>query len=361
MSERNRAIHNVCWEQRAPTDRAPGRPWKVGLRGISNLTGSATEVRVGVSPEARERLNQDFRRRVAQLQRQHAATWQHAVQLGQALGLGDPLGIYRTEITPALGMRRVLRLLSPIPVFLLVVVILMVWAPDAAVPILGVMPCLVLPYGLAIALIARRGRFTRWLYGYVGGLTEVDPDTQPRVVRWDDVSEVVDEWSSAGSESQSLWSYEGFRLTTVEGRTISITTKYRNVLDPFGPVGGMIAALTPAAVGDAIPRLPSIDQLISDQAVARVVARQVAAVRGGAVILRGDVRVTRDGISGPRDEVATPWAAIERIELRPGRVKVRPVGRKARKYHNYRDGSGYAVLCRVLVALGVNASYAPRG
>jgi hypothetical protein len=314
-----------------------------------------------MSPEARQRLDQGFRRRVSERQQQHAATWQHAVQLGQALDLGRPLGIYHTEITPPLGVRRTLRLLFPIPVFLLVVVLLMVWAPDAAVPILGVSPFLAGGYVLVCALISRRRRFTRWLYGYAGGLAEVDPDGHPRVVRWDDVSDVVDEWSSAGSESQSVWSYEGFRLTTAEGRTVSITTKYQNAFDPYGPVGAMIAALTPAEVGDAIPRFPSIADLITDQAVTRVVARQVAAIRSGAVVVRGDVRVTRDGIAGPKDAAVTPWAAIERIELRPGHVKVRPVGGKARKYDNYRDGSGYAVLCRVLLALGVNASYEARG
>jgi hypothetical protein len=314
-----------------------------------------------MSPEPRQRLDQGFRRRVSERQQQHAATWQHAVQLGQAFDLGEPLGIYHTEITPPLGVRRTLRLLFPVPVFLLVAVLLMVWSPDAAVPILGVSPFLAGGYILVYALITRRRRFTRWLYGYAGGLAEVDPDGRPRVVRWNDVSDVVDEWISAGSESQSTWSYEGFRLTTAEGRTVSITTRYQNPLDPYGPVGAMIAALTPAEVGAAIPRLPSIADLITDQAVTRVVARQVAALRAGAVVVRGDVRVTRDGIAGPKDEAVTPWAAIDRIELRPGHVKVRPIGGKARKYDNYRDGSGYAVLCRVLLALGVNASYEARG
>jgi len=40
---------------------------------------------------------------------------------------------------------------------------------------------------------------------------------------------------------------------------------------------------------------------------------------------------------------------------------VRPIGGKARKYDNYRDGSGFAVLCRVLIALGANASFEARG
>jgi hypothetical protein len=97
-------------------------------------------------------------------------------------------------------------------------------------------------------VLSRRGRFTRWLYGYPGGLAEV---------------------------------------------------------------------------GDAIPRFPSIADLITDRAVTPVVARQAAAVRDGAVITRDEVRVTRDGIAGPKDAALTPWAAIERVELRAGRVKVR--------------------------------------
>jgi hypothetical protein len=314
-----------------------------------------------MTPEARQRLDQRFQFRVAQRQRQYAANWQHAVQIGQALGLGEPVGIYHTEIAPALGVRRVLQLLSPIPVFLLAVVLLMVWAPDAAVPILGVSPFLAAAYVLGFVLNSRRGRFTRWLYGYAGGLAEVDPDGQPRVVRWAEVTDVVDEWISAGSESQSLWSYEGFRLTTAAGSTVSITAKYENASDPYGPVGGLIGALAPAEVGAAIPRFPSVADLIIHQAMTRVVARQAEAVRGGAVVVRGDLRVTRDGIAGRKDATATPWAAIERIELRPGHVEVRPISGKARKYHNYQDGSGYAVLSRVLLTLGVNVSFEASG
>ncbi|MBG0568646.1 hypothetical protein [Actinoplanes aureus] len=316
---------------------------------------------MGTDPEARRRLEQGLRRRVVERQEQCAANWQHAVQVGQALDLGEPLGIYHAEVIPALSARQVLRMLLPIPAFLLVVFLLMVCAPDAAIPILLVSPFLIGAYAVKCALVTRRGRFTRWLYGYAGGMAEVDPDGRPRVVRWDDVTDVVDEWGSAGSESQAVWSYEGFRLTTADGRTVSFTARYENALDPYGPAGGSIAAVTPAAVGDAIPRFLSLADLITGQAVTRVVARQVAAVRAGADFVRGDVRVTRDGIAGPKGAAITPWAAIERIELRPGRVKVRPIGGRARNYDNYRDGSGYAVLCRLLVALGVNASFEARG
>jgi hypothetical protein len=303
-------------------------------------------------PEARQKLDAGFQRRAAQRREQLAVNWQHAVQVGRWLGLGEPLGIYHTEITPGLGARRVLLLLTPVVAFVLAVVLLAVWAPDVATPLLGVAPCLAGACVLAAFVITRRLRFTRWLYGYADGLAEVDPDGQPRPLRWDEVTDVVDEWSSAGSESQSSWSYEGFRLTAADGRTVSITAKYENALDPYAPIGGIIAAL---------PRLRSIADLINEQVVAPVAARQAEAVRGGAVLVRGDVRVTRDGISGPKDAAATPWAAIERVELRPGRVKVRPIGGKARKYDNYRDGSGYAVLCRVLRALGVDAAYEAGG
>jgi len=314
-----------------------------------------------MSPEARQRLDQGFRRRVAEHQERHAANWQHAVHLGRTIGLGDPLGIYQTEITPSLGVRRVLVLLAPVPAFVLVVVLLLIGAPAAALPLLGLAPFLAGGYCLLFFVLSRRGRFTRWLYGYTGGLAEVDPDGHPRVVRWDEVTDAVDEWVPSGSESQSSWDYVGFRLTSADGRTVPITAKYRNALDPYGPVGGLLRALTPAEVGDAIPRFPSIADLLTDRAVSRVVARQTAEVRDGAVLTRGQVQLTRAGIAGPKDAAPTPWAAIERVELRPGRVRVHPIGAKPRKYDDHRDGSGYAVLGRVLLALGVNASFEPRG
>jgi len=314
-----------------------------------------------MSPEARQRLDQGFRRRAAEQQARHAANWQHAVHLGQALDLGEPLGIYHTEITPPLGVRRVLRLLVPAAVFLLVLILLLAWTPGAAVPLLGLTPFLAGGYCLVFFVTLRRGRFTRWLYGYSGGLAEVDPDGRPRVVRWVEVTDAVDEWSSASSESQSLWDYEGFRLTTADGRLVPIIANYRNALDPYGPVGDLIAALVPAEVGAAIPRFPSIADLITDRAVTPVVARLAEAVRGGATVTRAGIRVTAEGLAGPKDATVTPWGAIERIELRPGRLRVRPIGGKARKYDNYRDGSGFAVLCRVLIALGANASFEARG
>ncbi|XVV17180.1 hypothetical protein ACQP2X_23225 [Actinoplanes sp. CA-131856] len=315
---------------------------------------------MGMSPEARQRLDQDFRRRVAEQQSRHAADWQRAGHLGQALELGEPLGIYHTEVTPPLGVRRVLRLLAPAAMFLLVLVLLIVWIPGAALPLLSITPFVAGAYCLTFFVISRRGRFTRWLYGYPGGLAEVDPDGPPRVVRTVEVSDVLDEWSSSGSESRS-WDHEGFRLTTAGGRTVAITARYRNALDPYGQAGALIAALAPAEVGAAIPRLPSIADLITDWAVTPLVARLAETVRNGATVVRGDFRVTPDGLAGPGDTTITPWSAIERVELRPGRVKVRLIGGKTRKYDNYRDGSGYAVLCRVLIALGVNASFESRG
>jgi hypothetical protein len=316
---------------------------------------------MGMSPEARRRRDEGFSRRVAEQQARHAATWQRAAHLGQALDLGEPLGIYRTEITPPLGVRRVLRLLIPVPGLLLALVLLLARAPGVALPQLVFFPFLAGGYALMFFVISRQSRFTRWLYGYTGGLAEVDPDGRPRVIRWSEVVDVADEWTSSSSDSDTLWDYRGFRLTVADGRSVPITAKYRNALDPYGPVGGILRALTPAEVGDAIPRFPSIADLITDRVVARVVDRRAAALRDGAVITIGEVRVTRDGMAGPKDAALTPWGAIERVELRPGRMRVFPIGGKRRKYDNHRDGSGYAVHCRVLLALGVTATYEASG
>ncbi|MFC4040004.1 hypothetical protein ACFO1B_16375 [Dactylosporangium siamense] len=314
---------------------------------------------MGMRPEARQQLEERHRRRVEQAQQRSAANVRHAVQVGLALGLGEPLGLYHTEITPPMGARRVLLLLAPVAAFVSGVVLIMLWAPDAAIPVLGVSPVLAGAYILVCAVLTGRRRFTRWLYGYPGGLAEVDPDGQPRPVRWDEVADVVDHWTSAGSDS--TWTYEGFLLTVGDGRTMAIPANYQNALDPYGPGGGLIVALLPAEVAAAFPRVLPIAELITEQAVARVVARQVAVVRAGGVVGRGGVRVTRDGIAGPKDATVTPWAAVERVELRPGRVKVRLTSGKARKHDNYRDGSGYEVLCRLVMALGVQASYEASG
>ena len=45
------------------------------------------------------------------------------------------------------------------------------------------------------------------------------------MVRWEDITDVVDEWVSAGSESMSVWDYAGYRLTTASGEIVSITLR----------------------------------------------------------------------------------------------------------------------------------------
>jgi hypothetical protein len=289
---------------------------------------------------------------------EHAATWDHAGHVGRALGLGEPLGLYRAEILPPLGARRVLRLLSPIPVALLVALLIVPWRQETVIAVLALSPIPAGLYGAAVLITAQhRGRFTRWLYAYPAGLAELDPKAPPRPLRWDTITDAVDEWTSSGSESQSLWDYEGFRLTASDGRTVLITARYVNVLDPYGPAGSLIASLLPAGVGATIPRLPSIVDLVLARAVTPVATRLAASIRAGAVITRGDLRLSPDGISGPKDTTPLPWATIERADLRPGRLRLRLATGKTRTYDNYRDGSGYAVLTRVLLALGVPAAY----
>ena len=55
------------------------------------------------------------------------------------------------------------------------------------------------------------------------------------------------------------------------------------------------------------------------------------------------------------------WAAIERIAFRPGKMKIFPVRGRKRTYNNYVGGSGFGVLCRLLVELGISASFDPTG
>jgi hypothetical protein len=314
-----------------------------------------------MSPEARRRLDDGFRRRIDDRSGQFAARWQDAVGLGGHFGLAQAVGIYRTEVNPPVGVRVVLRMLAPIPAVVVVVLVAATVLPGALAPLIMLVPFAVGGWAFVCFMAIRRNRFDRWLYGYTGGFAELDPGVPPRVVRWQDITDVVDEWVSAGSESMSLWDYAGHRLTTASGDIVSITTRYQNMHDPYAPIGRTIAGMLPAQVGAAIPRFPTIDELIIGQAVVRVVARQATAVRNGAVVERGGIRVTRDGIAAPKDIHALPWAAIERITLRPGKMKIIPVRGRKRTYDNYVDGSGFGVLCRLLVELGISASFDPTG
>jgi hypothetical protein len=314
-----------------------------------------------MSPEARRRLDDGIRRRIDDRSGQFAARWQDAVGLGGHFRLAQAVGIYRTEVNPPVSVRVVLRMLAPIPAVVVVVLVAATVLPGVLAPLIMLVPFAVGGWAFVCFMAIRRNRFDRWLYGYTGGFAELDPGVPPRVVRWEDITDVVDEWVSAGSESMSLWDYAGYRLTTASGDIVSITCRYQNMLDPYAPIGRTIAGMLPAQVGAAIPRFPTIDELITGQAVVRVVARQAAAVRNGAVVERAGIRVTRDGIAEPHDIGALPWAAIERIAFRPGKMKIFPVRGRKRTYDNYVDGSGFGVLCRLLVELGISASFDPTG
>ena len=314
-----------------------------------------------MSPEARRRLDEGFQRRIEERRGQYAARWQDAVRLGRHFGLGPATGIYRTEVDPPVSGRMWLRMLAPIPVFALAVLLAATTAPAVVVPLIMLLPFAVGGWIFVSFMAIRRNRFERWLYAFAGGFAEVDPGVPPRVVRWDDVTDVVDEWVSASSDSSSLWDYVGYRLTTASGGVVSITSKYRNMLDPYAPVGRLLSGMLPGQAGDAIPRFPTIAELVAGEAVARIVARQAAALRQGGFVDRGGVRVTRDGIAEAKNLGALPWTAVERVELRPGRVRVFPAGGKKRTHNDYADGSGYGVLCLLLVELGISASFDSTG
>ena len=55
----------------------------------------------------------------------------------------------------------------------------------------------------------------------------------------------------------------GYELRTHDERQFVIARELRNMLDPYFPVGRFISALVPASVGDAIPRFPTIDEIIA--------------------------------------------------------------------------------------------------
>jgi hypothetical protein len=315
---------------------------------------------MGMSPDARRRLAESFQRRVDDRRGRLADRRQDAVRLGEHYDLGPATGLYRLEVQPPTGVRTAALMLAPVPVTVLVFLAASQTMPDLLIPMLGLMPVAV-PGWIAVCLLTiRPRRFHRWLYAYADGFTTLDPAAGPHVVRWQDISDVVDTWASSGSDS-TLWDFTGYRLTTATGEVVSITHRYVNMLDPYEPVGRLVAAMVPAEVGTVFPRFPTISELMAGEAIARVVARQAAALRHGAVVERGGVRVTRDGISGPKKLGDLPWAAIERVALRPGRVQIFPVGAKKRSYSNYADGSGYQVLCLLLRELGVTATYEATG
>lgn len=224
---------------------------------------------VQIRPEARQKLNAGFQRRVDEQAARYAPELAHAAQLAARFECGQLAGVFAKqaggEVTRRAYAMAFLSLLG-IPV--------LIAAAAARVP--GVLPLLFLyPFlaGAWVGLCMWLGRTPKrrvWFYAFTEGFMLVD-DLQPAAapVLWSQVTWVSEVWTRIDvSEGPSTPRLTAFRLHLAAGQAVEISRSFQNVQDPYGPVGQMIKGMMPAA-GQILPDFPTVDQIVAAYAIRR--------------------------------------------------------------------------------------------
>jgi hypothetical protein len=311
-----------------------------------------------IRPEARQRLESGFQRRIDEQKRRFATQWQDAVEFGQRSGLGQAIGIFRAQMHPPLRVLFIVRLMAPL-VAIPVLIIAAVKGVPGMSRLLVFAPFLFGGWIGVNSLLAWRNRYYRWLFAYAGGFTEFDESSQPdQPTRWGDFTEVADSWTWTESEvSSDCWKFNGLQLTVHGGTSTLFDTPYKNMLDPYNPVNRILAALLPSAVASIIPQFPTIIEIFTIHIIRRILDRDLATVHAGGTVERAGIRVTRDGLILPGQTSVTPWAAIRQIDLTPNRARIRLCDGGRTTTHPVMASSGAWVLSVLLKQLRVQASF----
>ena len=274
---------------------------------------------MAMSPRARRELEAAFDRRVQERRAQMAPRLRHAEEVGRRLGHAEVSAVHSRDFqhpaSTALGVFGLLTLLSVVP--------------GAAVIIAGLrLPSWVaVMYGAAAVVVAvtcfvRMFRFERvgWVYVYPDGLAVIGWNGSLEAhLRWADV--VGADWSW-GTYEDGGGSVEGIELRTAAGWRLPLSGKYRNALDPYAPVGAMVAAMAPRSVGSAFPRFPSLAEAVDEAVVSRLVAQVLAQCAAGGWVGFGPVTLDGSGITLAK-RVPVSWTDVGAVDISSMQLRIR--------------------------------------
>jgi hypothetical protein len=216
--------------------------------------------------EAERKLREGLQRKVDERRDRYAAHLAHADRVAGAAQCGEVVGIFTAELggrIPASAYAVGLLPLAAAP--------LAIAASLAGVPGFGTL-LVILPFVTGAWFVrslwhAREPKRTVWLYAFTQGFIVFDPQADAAPVRWSEVTQVGEVWSTAvdleGESGRALTAYE---LQLADGRICAIPRSYDNVLDPYRDVGPILATLAPASLGRSLPKLPTVDEVIATYA-----------------------------------------------------------------------------------------------
>jgi hypothetical protein len=217
-------------------------------------------------PEAEQRLRQGFARRVDEQSHRYAAQLADADRFAALHECGEVAGVFSTRAGGGVRPRAYVVGLLPLAAVPVLIALGAIHVPGM-IPLLVLSPFLI---GGWFGVSIWRGREPRrhvWLYAFTDGFALIDrPQSNVFPVRWSQVREVSLIWAQAydpGMEDEGRPVLSGYRLRCADGQAIEIPRSFQNVRDPYGEVGRSLRRIMPAAVGDAMPRFPTIDEVIA--------------------------------------------------------------------------------------------------
>lgn len=215
-----------------------------------------------IRPEAEQKLRAGFQRRADDQARRYAAQLAHAEDLARRFGYGEVTGVFAAQAGGGLQRRAYVVGLLP-----LAVIPLLMAGAAMRVPVLPVIFAFPFVAGAWLGLsfwLLRVPRRRIWLYAFTEGFLLLDeqlPYAAP--ARWSQVAEVEEVWTKVYTEDDVRLDLTAYRLRMADGRTCEVPRSFRNVQDPYGPVGQLFRGLAPNTVGRTMPRFPTIDEIIA--------------------------------------------------------------------------------------------------
>jgi hypothetical protein len=283
-------------------------------------------------PEARERLRQGFEVRLERKRRENAP----AVATGQRLAAEHGLG--------ALVAPYVLRHHSSRPAWGVLALLVSLFAGaslggagllvarSTVTPLLVALTLAGAGVALGVWLIRTAPPdHLEWVHGCAGGLARVrELDGTTEVLRWERVAAVHRVWVGTNDPDTEVPApvLTEHRVVLANGAEHRFPSGFVNVLDPYRTVGRLLRGLTPREVGQEIPVLPALGELIEQMTGPRLLQAARAALDSGQPVSFGALIVDAGGLTVPGERANLPWPEFAGFELDGPEAAVRQAGRR---------------------------------
>jgi hypothetical protein len=212
-------------------------------------------------------MREGFQRRIDEQSAKFAAQLTHAERLATRLECGEVVGVYNAEIGGGISTRAYVIALLPMAAIPFLIVGAASGFPGS-LPLLGLFP---FAFGIWFGVSLWRGRDPKkqaWLYVFTEGFLLLTGDwgAEAPPVRWNRVIEVTPVWTEViqvGTEGETRPTLTAYRLRSADGELHEISRSFKNVRDPYREMGHLFRGLAPNTVGKAMPKFPTIDEILA--------------------------------------------------------------------------------------------------